>query len=202
MLLVTCGSMMFLLSAGPETTTSRTLEPITWSGFSTKNNTKLFDRVRGLVLLFLFVLSTFFMRWCVWAAAAPGPACIAHPPNVLSRESFSLVLLDDTGNRHIVTNWQLKGCSDYSTEYPNARMWTVPAGVNCPQFQLIFDNVTYLDEPSDAVISIELVKADRYGQHYMAIYDADGSLTRRGVRMVDVPFAASVGRGRLMSYLW
>ena len=102
--------------------------------------------------------------------------------------SLSLALLDDTGNRHIVTNWQIKDCSDYSTEFPDARMWTVPAGVNCPQFQLIFDNVTYLGQPSDAIVSIELVKSDRFGQHYMAIYDADGSLTRRGVRIMRVAY--------------
>ena len=98
---------------------------------------------------------------------------------------------DDTGNRHILSNWTIEACNDMgdpSGDYPDARIWTLPAGVNMPQFQLAMRGVQYEGELYEgARLSLEEVRMDRFGKNFMSVLDADGSLTGRGVRTIIGP---------------
>lgn len=134
-------------------------------------------------------------RSCTWFPHVHlFPHSLDHTPASTTRAHQCLTLTpavvhvpacptDDTGNRHIVTNWEIHGCNDMSdAQFPDARVWTLPAGVNMPQYQLAMAAVTYAEpvyEP--ARVALEEVRMDRFGQFFMSLVDADGTLTGRGV---------------------
>jgi hypothetical protein len=103
------------------------------------------------------------------------------------REDMKMFRAYDQGQQHIISGWHVDSCNTASTrvydsdtnERACAGIWTVPQGVNVPQFQLGVQKVTY-EQPPDVYTRFACAfNATKMNSHAGSLLDADGSLSMR-----------------------
>jgi len=102
------------------------------------------------------------------------------------REHMKMFRAYDQGQQHIISGWHVDSCNTASRRVYNsdgkracAGMWTVPQGVNVPQFQLGVQKVTY-EQPPDVYTRFACAfNATKMNSHAGSLLDADGSLSMR-----------------------
>jgi len=102
------------------------------------------------------------------------------------RENMKMFRAYDQGQQHIISGWHVDSCNTASRRVYNsdgkracAGMWTVPQGVNVPQFQLGVQKVTY-EQPPDVYTRFACAfNATKMNSHAGSLLDADGSLSMR-----------------------
>lgn len=82
----------------------------------------------------------------------------------------------DTGQRHILTDWQFSNCA-----HPSGQYWALPIGVNVPQAQLAIAGSQYITEPNrNTLVGKDVGQKDRFGWAFHGVLDADGTMFSLG----------------------
>lgn len=103
-----------------------------------------------------------------------------------TREHMKMFRAYDQGQQHVISGWHVDSCNTASTRIYDSQgkracagIWTVPQGVNVPQFQLAAQRVTY-EQPPDVYTRFACAfNASKMNSQAGSLLDVDGSLSMR-----------------------